>query len=334
MPVARPGRLLQCAAAVLLACVVLATMQCKRAEEKPSGETLARQYCSGCHEFPDPSVLTKESWRFLLTYMGFYLGQNNFDVLKGSSRSVIENIRSKQMTLQVSGLVPSEPVVSDADWAAIRRYYDSLAPATALPQTGKPVLTDELALFKIKETVYQPHEAIVTMVRVDEPHQQIVVANAHDLDLVILDKQLHVAQKYNGYELLVDMFEHDDSLYVLSIGDLMGRYVGMDRGYVLKVPRNNSVRANALPAAGGLWRRPTWLFTDLDLMTSTSSLFCNFGDVDGSLQLFTLQHGMYKPHSTVVQAPGIVKLCVQDFNKDGLPDLAVLMSHARETSAS
>ncbi|MDC0976653.1 hypothetical protein OAR35_01020, partial [bacterium] len=36
------------------------------------GKELAALHCSACHELPAPNELTRESWEFCLTYMGYF----------------------------------------------------------------------------------------------------------------------------------------------------------------------------------------------------------------------------------------------------------------------
>jgi len=59
------------------------------------GKTLASQYCMLCHELPNPDLLSKKSWEFALTYMGFYLGIVDYAYLEGSSERTMDSIYSR-----------------------------------------------------------------------------------------------------------------------------------------------------------------------------------------------------------------------------------------------
>jgi hypothetical protein len=189
---------------------------------KPSGEKLARKYCAMCHEFPEPDQLTRQSWTYLLTYMGLRLGVRDYSFMENSHPHAINNMRSKEAAMAAADAIPELPMVTGKQWAAIRKYYDDNAPEKPLAPDGKQVVREDLSLFRVKQSSYDPRGAVNTYVKIDTAHNRIIVADSRDQSINFLDKNLSLIKKHIGYDVIVDSEQEGDSLYVLSIGDLMG----------------------------------------------------------------------------------------------------------------
>lgn len=70
--------------------------------------------------------------------------------------------------------------------------------------------------------------------------------------------------------------------------------------------------------------------TDMDNDGKADIVVCEFGWITGQLSLFkNMGNGKYQK-STLSSLPGAEKMYVDDINGDGLPDLWVLFSQARE----
>jgi hypothetical protein len=68
--------------------------------EVSEGERLARIHCATCHIFPEPDILPKRSWRYLLPYMGFRMGVEDLSTLKEASPGVLKLIQSRKKLVQ------------------------------------------------------------------------------------------------------------------------------------------------------------------------------------------------------------------------------------------
>ncbi len=294
------------------------------------GEKLAKQYCGSCHKLPPPEALTKKSWDYLLTYMGFRLGIVDYQYLKGSSNVVLDNIKSKEKTLRVTGQVPDKQVLSDSEWKTLRQYYNTFAPESSLPQPAKEKISEELPQFEIRIPDHQPKGAVTTLLRIDEDNQRILIGDNNTESITFLDKKLNVIKQHFGYELVVDAEITGDSIYFLSIGDLMGRYVGMSRGYIMLCTGNSENMNLSSYVLGDLHRPVDMEFADLDNSGKKQVIICNFGDVSGNVSLFKPNGDKFSLTQNISNMAGPVKCRAADFNQDGLVDIAVLFSDARE----
>ena len=93
------------------------------ASKETPGRELARQYCSACHLFPEPQLLTKREWAHnVLPQMASWLGIEPVNY---------ESEKDGKM-LEEAGIFPTSPMLSERDWFAIWDYYVSTAPSEPL----------------------------------------------------------------------------------------------------------------------------------------------------------------------------------------------------------
>src|SRR5215212_2376949 len=82
----------------------------------PRGQELARQYCSTCHLFPEPQLLTKREWaHHVLPQMARWLGIEPVDYEGEKDGKLLEE----------AGIFPSSAILPEPDWFAIWDYYVS-----------------------------------------------------------------------------------------------------------------------------------------------------------------------------------------------------------------
>ena len=105
------GNMKQLSIALLFLLLLLPARSYAEAEVS-EGERLARIHCATCHSFPEPSILPKRSWRYLLPYMGFRMGVEDLSTLKGESPGVLKLIQSRKKLVQQVGVAPDKPMVN------------------------------------------------------------------------------------------------------------------------------------------------------------------------------------------------------------------------------
>ncbi len=291
------------------------------------GEQLARQYCSSCHLFPEPDILTKRSWNFLLTDMGFRLGIVDYTNIESLTPVALMYMTTRERILHEAKVIPAQPVLSPEDWEAIRSYYAQEAPEQSKKQQKKPSINRNLSQFTVTTPVFQPKAAVFTLLHVDQKVGGVWLGNQKDETLTQLDKQLKVTGKHQVNQILVDAEIGNDNAYFLSIGDLMGSFIGQGKGMLhLKEPgRINFYRQDLL--IQGLHRPVDIEFADLDLDDQNEIIISNFGDVTGNISIFDKGGNLLKE---LINTPGAIRCQVSDFDGNGLPDIAALMGDARE----
>ena len=156
-------------AAVVIGATAVGVVQVQRQRLLQEGAELATLYCASCHLEPEPDMLPKRSWETVLGYMGYWLGIEDISFLDDAPEFARENVANRHEALLREGVFPDAPLLNEEDWASLRGYYVTNAPATALPQTGKPTLNWELPRFDIFRTSYLPEPVgVTTLVHIRE----------------------------------------------------------------------------------------------------------------------------------------------------------------------
>ena len=103
-------------------CMILSGCARDQAGAPTDGRQLAQSYCSNCHIFPEPELLSRDQWRQVLPYMGHRLGKYD-----STSRDTLIAHTDLQ-GIDTTALFPEAPALSDAQWQAVQRYFLETAP--------------------------------------------------------------------------------------------------------------------------------------------------------------------------------------------------------------
>lgn len=288
-----------------------------------TGEQLAKQNCSSCHVFPEPSLLDKITWtRKVLPIMANKLGIHYFN---GEPVVTINHgdTGTLQQTLDITA------------WKKIIDYYQQAAPVT-MPTISRPAVQQFTTRFTISEAGIGNGFPSATYVKIDPGNKWIYAANATDSAMYIYDASLHLLSATNVHGVIVDM--HFDS-GLAQPGARNGNYTNI--GYInpndaitgstytfslsLKAAFTRQINiADKLP-------RPVQATPcDLDGNGLTDYLICGFGHNTGEFYwLKNDGNGSYS--KTMLWAiPGAIKAYIDDYNHDGLPDIVTLFAQAEE----
>ncbi|MCZ6673680.1 MAG: VCBS repeat-containing protein [Verrucomicrobia bacterium] len=302
--------------------------------EKPDGHLLAQQYCTTCHQFTEPDLLPKQSWEFLLTYMGFFLGVVDYSYLEGSSERTMGIIEAREGFVRAAKLLPDQPLISDKQWQALRTYYISNAPEESIPQLPKPIIVEDSSMFAVKPAQYRAEAAIISLVYIDETNGLLLIGDSRAEQFTVLDGDLEFHDRHSAPGVfLVEAEAKNDELYLLNIGDLFAANIGEGFGELQHAKLLGGVYFKLKILLKGLHRPSDFTFADLNNDGVEELLVSSFGDYTGNISIYKrdTDHGGFLPEPQMLSAePGIVKSEVHDFNEDGLLDIVVLMSAARE----
>jgi hypothetical protein len=106
------------------------------------GRDLTQKYCSTCHLFPEPALLTKTAWiHHIQPEMAKWLGLERVDY---------EGMQDGRI-LREAKLYPPSPLVSEDDWFAIWDYYRQGAPSQPLSQVAKAKPQPGLKQFRARK---------------------------------------------------------------------------------------------------------------------------------------------------------------------------------------
>lgn len=198
-------------------------------------EPLARQYCGGCHLFPDPNLLPKTVWeKDVLPYMALRLGLDE-DLKK------IRKLNANDLKVKAA-----HPLISQEDWQKIKDYYLDLAPKRLTPLVSSQKATLIEKQFEIRP-LFSPIEqemANVTCVRIDEANQGVYVADEVNRTVWLMDAEGKAVKRFGGQPAVSDLQFLDAShqnLLVTYIGETV-KVTYNANGYAQTVNMGQKVR--------------------------------------------------------------------------------------------
>ncbi len=320
----------------LLAVAVVAAIQTRNSLNHRRGAELSALYCSTCHVEPAPDILPRRSWMAALGYMGYWLGIDNIDYLDDEPEFVRINVSSRLEVLERDGVYPAAPLLGDEDWEVLRSYYLRAAPASPLPQVDKPELDWNSQRFEIFRTSYRQPLAITTMVHVREPTREVYIGDSLAQSLTVLDGngQVRTSRQFRPAISPVDIQFVGDTAYLGSIGDLLAqRQANARLAHIsaLSLVNESIADAGSEVVLDNLFRMADIEVADLNGDGRLDFIVCGFGSIAGSVAWYEAleEEGEYREH-VLLPLPGAVKARTHDFNGDGLLDIMVLVSDARE----
>ncbi len=280
------------------------------------GEKLARAYCISCHVFPEPALLDKKTWTTgvlpkmaELMYVEHYYDPNN------ASRTLGDMPASR---VQPDQLFPSEK------WEKIVKYYTTAAPEKL------PERTDTLSPIQIGMKNFSAYSfygrfsnPVTTLVYFDTVAKKIFFGDGNAGKVFVTNPSFNITDSFSTDAGATDI--HPGKVTsVVAIGSITP--TDEPRGK-LEIVKNGE---DPVTIIGNLRRPVQATYADLNNDGRQDIIISEFGFRQGGLSWFeNTGNGNYTKH--ILRAlPGAIRTEVYDFNKDGKPDIAVLMAQGDE----
>lgn len=270
--------------------------------------------------FPEPDLLDKKTWNEqTLPRMSIRLGL---------APQEIERHPEAQL-LKASGVFPTVPMISDADWKAIVSYYLQAAPEKPPPQGPRAEITVGLDLFDVEKPKHKMPVPSTTMVKISERERKVYMGDAETKALGIYTFDGRPPASIELGNIPVSLTETPRGIYLTMIGkflpseDPKGAFAFLER-------RGERFGASQMILTN--LPRPTHAeFADLNGDGKTDFVLSEYGNNVGRFCWFeNLGREQYREH-VVLPRSGPVRSVVHDFNGDGRPDIAVLVAQEQET---
>ncbi|MDC7994052.1 FG-GAP repeat domain-containing protein [Altibacter sp. HG106] len=311
----------------LSTCLLLLLTGCKndppsvtRQSKPASGEKLAQLYCASCHQFPEPSLLNKDTWeQFMLPRMGYMFGIYDHPAERAA---LFENNEGGNIVLE-SGLFPAEATLDSTTWHAITQYYLSEAP-DSLPLPPEKNISKTLSQFEVhipKQKVRIPSSTLVQF----SNDGSLYLGDAMTQSFTVFSDALEVVQTGNLAEgvVSIEIIENRQWLTV------MGSFSPTDAplGSIVQMPIN---QADAAETVIDRLQRPVHAsYADLNNDGESDIVVCEFGKWTGALSLFLKNAQGYRKE-VLHPLPGAIKAYIQDMNNDGHQDIVALFAQGDE----
>lgn len=317
-------RFFACAVFVSL---LLFAWRCKNKAGQQTGEELAKAYCAACHVFPEAILLDKKTWvNSVLPAMGKHLGIKYYN---GEAFPATATQPGAGKTAEQTYSLSLE------DWSKIVDYYQSLAP-DSLPAQNRVPVKEFTPLFSAREMVPGKGFPSTTFIQIDPGNKWIYAANAYDSSISIYDTAFKKIAEQDVHGVVVDINFAENTH---RPGSRNGVYTNI--GYINPNDgRTGTMNSFSITPAGGFaglqkladsMPRPVQVTGyDLDKDGKTDYLVCGFGNKSGEFYWMKNKGDGSFEKRMLWNIPGAIKAYIDDYNKDGLPDVMVLFAQAEE----
>lgn len=286
-----------------------------------NGQKLARQYCASCHDYPQPALLDKKSWKqYILPRMGYMMGRYPHDSIR---RNLIENGTGGQL-VKKKGVFPKNPKIDSASWEAIQEYYIDHAP-DSLTQPHTKDIQQGLRHFQARYPKYAYSPPGITLARFSK-NGNIFIGDAHSKGFYMFNNKLVMTRKARIAESPVWVEEKNKHMLMT----IMGSYAPTDnpQGFILKFPQKAGVRPEKI--IDSLQRPVHTASADLNSNGREDIVVCEFAKWTGGLAWYENKGSNDYQKHVLSNKPGATKAYIKDLNDDQKPDIIALMSQGDE----
>ena len=284
-----------------------------------TGNELAKIYCSSCHQFPEPNLLPKNSWKNgVLPNMALRMGMEA-DFFKLYSKYSQEEMQ----IIIASKIYPENPQLHQLDWQKIIEYYVTNAPEKPILQIKKEKPSFGLNNFKVKYIFGEAQKVpTVTCVKFNTNTKETYISWRSNNSFI---------KKFNAKYIPVDSILvkspvsdiafKNQAINILTMGIMDPN--DLSKGGLISVDE----KKNTKTLYENLSRPVQISYGDLNQDNLEDIVICNFGNEMGNLSWY--EGGNKNPH-LIKSIPGARQTYIKDMNGDKIPDIVVLMTQARE----
>lgn len=284
------------------------------------GRELAQQACAGCHVFPTPDLLDKKTWREQTL--------RRMKIRMGLAPEEIER-HPEAALLKATGIFPTSPMVSLADWDSIVAYYGQAAPESAPPQEARLPIPTGVRNFTEERPRYRRPIPSTTLVKISETNHSIYLGDAGTQSLDTISADGEFIETLSVSNIPIALTETAAGIYVTSIGHFQpSEDPKADLRFFARAGNQFQPAKTILT---GLPRTTYTQFTDLNGDGKPDIIACIYGNNVGRFSWFKNLGGDNYREEILIPKSGAIRAEAHDFNGDGFMDLAVLLAQETES---
>jgi len=310
----------------VLSCFLLVEYGCDHAghdaksRQEQEGEKLAKLYCSSCHQYPSPELLTKQIWKsnvlpVMSNFMGLHYKGDSIELLPPAMAA------SDSATLPVKVSIPAD------DFRKIENFYLHRAPDSLPVINRQEVVSESSTLFDVQCPLSAKGLPFTTSITIDPAGHRIYQGDAVGKSVNVYDSKLQAVSSFSLKNIPTAISLKGRSIYVTNIGALKPG-PGMQSGNLVLLPEEEGGEPKTI--LDNLNRSVESTEVDLDNDGRKDWLVCEFGFLRGSFSWYrNLGNGNYEK-KLIKPVPGAIRAYPEDVNNDGKMDIWVLFGQAKE----
>jgi FG-GAP-like repeat len=288
-------------------------------QNKNLGEDLSKAYCGSCHLTPDPKLLDRKSWEIgVFPLMEVFVGRRSLDSLKIPFGDK-ERIRA-------TGIIPSQPLISEDNWNEIVKYYLKNAPEKLeIPKDTNRYQPLE-KLFDIQSLPIVTNG--VTLLQHNHYNHTLSVGNMYNEYLVFDIKANKVTDKVMAMSPPVGVTHLSSKEFGVTLIGIMNPNDSESGGFGMatiqdhKFVPTKTIQSLARPVCSAI--------ADLNGDKQPDVAVAAYGNYIGDLSWYEWQpNGISQKHFIKAMA-GCMQVLVKDMNNDKKPDLVTLWGQGNE----
>jgi FG-GAP-like repeat len=287
------------------------------------GEKLAKQYCQSCHLLPDPSQLDAKTWEEgALPSMGPVLG-----IFKHLYHNYPSGRNDKDLD---SNYYPKKPLLTPDEWQNIIDYYTATSPDTLIQTKSEIAVTPGLPGFQFVPTSFKAASPTSSYVKIDETTDQLLLADLFTQYLYRFDVNLKLQDSVNTKGAIVDVEFISTKMLLCNIGEINPNNKKLGTGNFINISPDGKLKTDTTALLTQLERPVQISAADFNKDGITDYLVCEFGFMQGSLSIYNGNKNNSFTKQVLRLLPGAEKAYIDDYNKDGLPDIWALLAQGDE----
>ena len=288
------------------------------------GKRLAAVYCQSCHMLPDPSLLDKKSWSDgVLPAMGPHLGIFAYGMKTYPAKRNDPNVSRNYY--------PSQQIITFPQWQNILDYYTTTAPDT-LPKQQREKIKQDLDFFTVMKPSLRYPVPTTCYVKFDTSLNKhtILLCDALSKKVFRFNKDLSLIDSLKISGPVVDFDFKQNELIACDMGNMNPNDAKLGSADIIDLDKNKKMKLSPSPLFDKLGRPVQITEADLNKDGKMDFIICEFGNFAGALSwMENLGNNKFERH--VLRAfPGAIKVYVDDYNHDGLPDIWALFAQGEE----
>ena len=290
------------------------------------GKVLSAEYCQSCHLAPDPSTLTKSVWQEgVFPNMGPHVGIFKY---KGSNYpSYLSD------PLVPKFYYPKQPLLTNEEWQNIIDYYTASAPETLTTPTRAKLVDDGDKFFSVLTPMrISPKPPVTCMIKIDssEKQRKILTGDVFGKYIASYGSNLQLIDTIGVGGPITDVCFSKNKIIACNTGMLNPNNGKFGKIQEVNIATSGKKTVTKKSLIDSLMRPVQIVDADLNKDGKTDYVVCEFGHLNGALSwLENKGNNKFERHELKYQ-PGALKIIVNDYNNDGLPDIWVLFAQGNE----